>query len=176
MCKISKIVLLALWTICAAVASSFIAASSPTIATSPTAASDLPTIVITAQPTAARLQVSPGEVHRLSVSAASVGGQLDYQWFGNSRNSITGAQDILDGRQAWLDIALDKPGTTYYFCMIMSSSVTDTVFVHSNRIRVDIGRQGDASSAIALSVLVALCVWGGGLGVRHFASKRRKAR
>ena len=92
----------------------------------------------------------------LSVSASrSDGGALKYQWYSNSKNSITGGKAIEDATTyRYQPSAADSAGTTYYYCKITNelqkfatSTFSDVVAITFKNIADVVGSKLDGGGS-----------------------------
>jgi hypothetical protein len=84
-----------------------------------------PTPVITSQP--AGMSAYIGDTVALSLEAAG-SGTLSYQWYCNTKNSLTGGRKISGAVNTSFSPPTSKTGTTYYYCIVKNtdSSITGT--------------------------------------------------
>lgn len=76
---------------------------------------------ITLQPKA--MTIAYKEVSDLTVTAASAdGGKISYQWYENTKDSITGAAAINGATMASYTVPSSAIGTTYYYCMVTNEN------------------------------------------------------
>jgi len=78
---------------------------------------------ITDQPDA--LTIGVGESDSLSIEATGTG-TLTYQWYSNSKNSVSGASKISGATSATYDVSGTKTGKKYYFCIVTNTDDTMT--------------------------------------------------
>ncbi len=79
-----------------------------------------PVITITAQPLGVTTTV--GGTANLSVTATvTEGATLEYQWYSNTTNSITGATAVTGATSATYTVPTTTAATTYYYCVVSAT-------------------------------------------------------
>ncbi len=96
---------------------------------------------ITAQPKAATLTYKATSVLTVAATAAD-GGKITYQWYKNTKNSVTGAAAINGATMASYTVPASAIGTTYYYCAVTnkndSATGTKTAVTNSDIVKVQV--------------------------------------